>query len=257
MQRSRAAGGGGSTRPQRAPQRDPRLQKRDPNLGMPINSGVPGRRVTDPGWGSNPIMGGPPGGRPPAGGVHPTMPDLNGEQRGLGYGGMYNKGGYGGRNGAANQAAAGVWDAFNAWTDPNIGGEQPGQLQRGYGGFGALDSMQQTKMNDYLNTLSVGGDRERAMNALGYNNGGNPYVPQVPRGTNQFYRQNARSGQYTDPGIYQHQTAGASADNFNNFGGYTGFTNVGMDGTGQYTPFDVNARGGRLRYRGGTTGTRY
>lgn len=161
---------------------------------------------------------------------------------------------------------------FNAWQDPNIGGEQPGPLQQGWGGFGqgqtlggaagtGAGTMMATKMNGWLNTFTDPVERMKAMNGIGYNNGGNPYTPQVPRGTNRGYRamaqENQATGGYSAPGVYQHQTAGASADNLANFGGYTGFTTVGDNGAAQYTPFDINRQGGRLRRRGGTFGTRY
>lgn len=136
---------------------------------------------------------------------------------------------------------------FNAWTDPNISGVQPGAIQSGWGGFGSLtgsgtNTMLGIKMNDWLNTLPVGGERERAMNALGYDNGGNPFVPQVAPGTNRYWRQAAQNpgaAGYTAPGIYQQMNPENT--------GYIGVTNItGQPGnlTGQYTPFDVNARGG-------------
>ena len=156
---------------------------------------------------------------------------------------------------------------FNAFQDSNIGGQQPGPIQPGWGGFGGTqDTMLKTKMNDWLNTMPVGGQREQAMNAIGYFNSGNPYTPQVPRGTNRFYRGNARENQqtggYSAPGIYQHmgqgQTDASGAPDLNSYGGYTGITNVAENGAAQYTPFDINAQGGgRLRRRGGTFGTRY
>lgn len=194
--------------------------------------------------------------RPTPGGM-PAPPDINGAQRGLGYGGAYNKGGYGGKMGNVNRASNNMFAQFNAWQDPNIsdGGASAGTLQRGWGGWGsdALKGMLGTKLNGFLNQFSTGGDRERAMNLLGYNNGGNPYVPQVPRGTNQWYRaranENQQTGAYSAPGTYQHQSAGASADTVGTFGGYTGFTTVGADGSAQYTPLDVNARGRTRRTR--------
>ena len=130
------------------------------------------------------------------------------------------------------------YEAFNAWSDPNIGGQQPGPIQQGWGGFAnSGDTMPKTKMNDYLNSLAVGGDRERAMNALGYNNGGNPYTPSVAPGVNRFYRGNARAnqetGDFSAPGIYQHQDPA---------GNYIGLTTVGEGGAARYEPFDVNAR---------------
>lgn len=150
---------------------------------------------------------------------------------------------------------------FNAWTDPNISGQQPGPISQGYGGFQGLDTMTGIKMNNFLNQFAVGGDRERASNALGYFNYGNPYTPQVQSGYNRGQRAAANSGQYTEPGIYQHQARQPTmmdngSNDLNSVGGYTGFTTVGEDGAAQYTPFDINAQGGgrRIRRRGGTTG---
>ena len=89
--------------------------------------------------------------------------------------------------------------------------------------------MMATKMNDYLNQQSVGGNREMMMNQLGYNNGGNAFDPStIPHGTNQAYRQQAAGGGYDSPGIYQQQDAQ---------GHYIGTTNVAQaGGPGQYTP---------------------
>lgn len=158
-------------------------------------------------------------------------------------------------------AAPGGFDyaAFNAWQDPSIGGTQPGPIQQGWGGFfGTDDTMLKTKMNNYLNTQAVGGPRETMINQMGYFNQGNPYTPQVPRGYNRELRGNARENQqtggYSAPGIYQHM----GGNPMENAGGYTGFTNVAESGQAQYTPFDINARGGgRIKRRGGTFGSAY
>ena len=236
----------GSTRPNQRP--NPRGNN-SPG-GMPGRV-LPGRPNVDPGFNRG----------------NPGSPDMNGAQRGLGYGiglgkgsggryaGPQGRGQGGGNLGMPQQQPGFDYAAFNAWQDPNIsdGGASAGTLQQGWGGWGSQGSMMGTKINDYLNQFSVGGDREQQMNALGYNNGGNPYTPQVPRGTNRFYRGNAQNPDaagYTAPGIYQHQTAGASAANIGNFGGYTGITNItGEPGSlsGSFTPFDINRRGGRTR----------
>lgn len=151
--------------------------------------------------------------------------------------------------GAPSVPQTDYFGALNAFQDPNIGGAQPGSVAKGYGGFGALDTMGQIKMNDYLNTLPVGGERERAMNALGYNNGGTPYTPQVGKGVNRAYRgaakTNQQTGAYSEPGIYQHQDAA---------GNYVGITDVGQNLAASFTPFDINrpgaaGGGGRLRPR--------
>ena len=146
-----------------------------------------------------------------------------------------------------------IFAQFNAWQDPNIGGAQPGPISQGYGGFGALDSMSKTKMNGFLNTLSTGGQREQAMNQLGYFNGGNPYTPTMARGGNRYFRDAARSnpstGAYSAPGTYQHMDAGGH--------GYTGITSIGDDGSGSYQSFAPNKNPyGRFKRRGGTTGDR-
>jgi hypothetical protein len=141
-----------------------------------------------------------------------------------------------------------IFAQFNAWTDPNIGGTQPGTIQPGYGGFQGLDTMGQVKLNDYLNTLAVGGPREQAMNQLGYFNSGNPFTPQVPTGYNRNLRAQGNAGGLT-PGIYQYQanapTMNGTAMDLNSVGGYTGIMDVGETGTGQYLPFDINYQGGQ------------
>lgn len=185
-----------------------RTRPRPANLGMPFRgdpgvAGMPGRM----GGGRGMSRGPQPGGMPSRGAPQPD-----------------------------------AFAQFNAFQDSNIGGQQPGPVQAGYGGFGALDTMSKIKMNDWLNTLSVGGEREKAMNAIGYNNAGNPYTPQVPKGYNQGMRGAARTNQqtgaYSSPGIYQHQDQA---------GNYTGITNVGDNGAAQYSPFDVKSYGGRTR----------
>jgi len=239
-----------------------RGQTRPRNLGMPQRpQGGGGAFRGDPMNGvGRPMPGVNPRGQV-GGGPQPGMkpPDMNGASRGLGYGGMYNKGGYGGKSGAANQAGAEYLSQFNAFQDPNIGGEQPGPLQAGWGGFDSLhggsgsDSMMATKMNDWLNTMSTGGDRERAMNGIGYFNGGNAFDPASVRGSgqNQFYRQNAQTNQQTGamsaPGTYQHGAAGMYQPNPDgtpnmNFGGYIGNTTVGADGSAQYNPLAPKGR---------------
>lgn len=141
--------------------------------------------------------------------------------------------------------------ALNAWDDPNISGPEA-QISQGYGGFEALDTMGGTKINNYLNQFAVGGDREKAMNALGYFNQGNPYTPQVAKGVNRAYRgqakANAQTGAYSAPGIYQHQSAGAGAATPGGapnmqFGGYTGFTTVDPSGAAKYSTLAPNRTG--------------
>jgi hypothetical protein len=151
-----------------------------------------------------------------------------------------------------------IFAQFNAWQDPNIGGQQPGPLQQGYGGFAGLggDTMMQTKLNGFLNQYETGGERENVMNQLGYFNGGNPFDPASVRGSgiNRFNRQNAQQNQqtggYSAPGTYQHTNAEGYQPNPDgttnmNFGGYIGNTTVGQDGSAQYSP--LAPMGGRTR----------
>lgn len=145
----------------------------------------------------------------------------------------------------------GQLNAFQA----DISGEQPGPIQQGWGGAGGdLGTMGMTKVNSWLNTFQDPTERARAMNGIGYFNQGNPYTPQVERGTNRAYRgranENAQTGGYSAPGTYLHQSsygtdAGGMPDM--NFGGYIGATSVGAGGEATYSPFDVNRRRGRTR----------
>lgn len=154
----------------------------------------------------------------------------------------------------------GQLNAFQA----DIGGEQPGPIQAGWGGAGGgLGTMGMTKVNSWLNTFTDPIERAKAMNGIGYNNFGNPYTPEVQKGTNRFYRGNARENQqtggYSAPGTYLHQSSYEPLANGMpnmNFGGIIGATTVGDNGAAQYSPFDVNAQGGgrRIKRRGGTTG---
>jgi hypothetical protein len=208
----------------------------------------------------------------PMNGVGPP-PDLNGATRGLGYGGMYNQGGgrFGGqggkRPGGMPQPQGFDYDAFNAWQDPSIGGEQPGPIQEGWGGIGSISGrgsgggLLATKMNNYLNQFETGGDRENVMNQMGYFNGGNAFDPASVRGSgiNRFNRQNAQQNQQTGgfsaPGTYQHTNAAGYApgvgdpqsSNWLNFGGYIGNTTVGEDGSAQYSPLSPAGRTRRTR----------
>jgi hypothetical protein len=145
-------------------------------------------------------------------------------------------------------------DQFNAFQDPNIGGEQPGPLSQGWGGFGqgqtnggadgtGSGSMMATKMNDWLNTFSTGGQREQAMNGIGYNNGGNPYVPQQGRTPNQGWM-NSMMENVAPDSTWQMQSPGASADNLSSFGGYEG---VITGGQGQQSAYQSFAPQGQTR----------
>ena len=167
----------------------------------------------------------------------------------------------GGMGGGASPASGFDFAAYNAWDDPNISGvEAP--IQQGYGGFTGLDTMGQTKLNNFLNQYSTGGARENMMNQVGYFNEGNPYTPQVGRGVNRAYRAqanaNQQTGDYSAPGTYQHmgqgQTDANGAPILNSYGGYTGITNVDPSGAAQYTPFDINRQGGGRTRRTRTFG---
>jgi hypothetical protein len=139
--------------------------------------------------------------------------------------------------------------ALNAWDDPSISGPEA-SFSQGYGGFQALDTMQGTKINNYLNQFSVGGDREQAMNALGYFNQGNPFNPGSMKGSgvNKQARASAASGQMTAPGIYQQQAMapkmgpGGTPD-LNSVGGYLGATTVDPGGAAKYTAFGAGGAG--------------
>lgn len=126
-----------------------------------------------------------------------------------------------------------------------VGGGIPAAQWGAGNAYNAGSTMDQIARNEYLNTLPVGGQREAAMNAMGYWNGGTPFAPQAGQGYNRFHRANAAenqsTGAYSAPGIYQHM----NADNT----GYVGVTNVGDDGSAQYTPF---ATMGRTRPRRST-----
>lgn len=223
---------------------------------------MPGRGFgppnVDPGFNrQQPPQGG--GGRFGAGGP----PDLNGAERGMGYGGALNPNGEnfgkmrvgmpGGQMPEQSPDYFGQLNAFQA----DIGGEQPGPFAAGWGGAGGgRGTMDMTKVNSWLNTFQDPTQRAQAMNGIGYFNGGNPYTPEVQKGTNQFYRGNARENQQTGgmsaPGTYLHQSSYAPLANGMpnmNFGGYVGATQVGDDGSAQYTPWDVNARGRTRRTR--------
>lgn len=151
-------------------------------------------------------------------------------------------------------------NAFQA----DIGGD-PGDLtfQSGWGGIGGqgvrggaggsgLGSMRATKLNSWLNTFTDPTERAKAMNAVGYYNQGNPYTPEAAKGTNRFYKGNARAnaetGAMSAPGTYLHQSGGYGAGPGVapdlNFGGYIGSTTVGDDLSARYTAFDPNYRGG-------------
>lgn len=185
--------------------------------------------------------------RSPASGV----PDLNGPQRGMGYGGAMRRGGAGGAPPSPDYF--GQLNAFQA----DIGGEQPGPISAGWGGAGGdLGSMGMTKVNSWLNTFQDPAQRAQAMNGIGYFNQGNPYTPQVERGVNRGYRgmarENQQTGGYSAPGTYLHQSSyepGEGGMPNMNFGGYVGATNVGSNGAAQYSPFDINARGRTRRTR--------
>ena len=221
------------------------------------------------GAGQSPDMGYLGGMNQGAGGFGPQQRQQAGDRRDIG-GGMrgpqlqrQQAGVERGLGGGMKQSIAGgqpdIFAQFNAWQDPNIGGQQPGAIQEGYGGFHGLDTMGQTKMNDFLNTMPVGGQREQAMNQLGYFNSGNPFTPQVPRGYNRGMRAQAQSGGYSAPGIYQHQASQPVATpegglDLNSVGGYTGFTTVDQGGSAQYSPFDINARGAQRPRRTRTFG---
>lgn len=116
-------------------------------------------------------------------------------------------------------------------------------------GYNMGTSMEQTARNEYLNTLAVGGEREAAMNAMGYWNGGTPFNPTDYRGQgyNKFGNANASgvNGTYDSPGIYQQMNAGNT--------GYLGAATIGDEGTGSYQSF-IPGGGGRIKRRGGTTG---
>ena len=180
-----------------------------------------------------PAMNRSAGGRPKAGmpmrggpRIAGTPPDLNGAQRGLGYGGLYNHGGPRPR-GLPQTPSFQVPQQF-------------------LGGYNQGDTMQQIQRNEYLNTLPVGGQREAAMNQMGYWNGGTPVTPSVNRGDNRFYRDRAQAGGFDSPGIYQQM----NADNT----GYVGVSNIGDTGSGTYTSFTGPGGGRRIKRRGGTTG---
>lgn len=96
--------------------------------------------------------------------------------------------------------------------------------------FNAGSTMDQIQRNEYLNTLPVGGQREQAMNQMGYWSGGQSV--QAPKG----YR--PPMSQYTEPGMYQ-----AQAPN----GAYAGITTVGNQGKATYTPLGGGQGGGRTR----------
>lgn len=155
--------------------------------------------------------------------------------------------------GGGRLAGPSIFDQFNAWTDPNIGGEQPGPLQQGYGGFEALsgrgnpNTMMATKMNDFLNQYQTGGARETAMNQIGYFNGGNPFDPASMRGSgmNRAYRAQAQQGGYTAPGQYQDMANAGTGEGLNQYGGYLGVTNVDQGLNAAYSP--LSPRPGRTR----------
>ena len=132
---------------------------------------------------------------------------------------------------------------------PNAPGGMPQQPsfqvpQEFLGGYDQGDTQQRIARNEYLNTLPVGGQREQAMNQMGYWNGGTPYTPEVDRGFNRAMRSQTAAGGYDAPGIYQQM------DPANR--GYVGAATIGDDGTGTYQTFAPNH--GRFRRRGGTTG---
>ena len=228
-------GGGGSTRPKRD---DPR----PPQLGMPQR------------------------GMPPMGGGRMQPPDLNGAQRGGGYGGAFRGMDWSGGGGASRPKPGGMpqgppqpdyFGQLNAF-QADIGGEQPGPIQQGWGGAGggSQPANQMYKVNSWLNTFQDPAARAQAMNGIGYFNGGTPFDPASARGggLNRFNRQNARENQqtggYSAPGTYLHQSGGYGAQPGEapdlNFGGYIGATNVGDDGAAQYSPFAPKS-GGRTR----------
>lgn len=228
MRRNPRAGGGGSVRPRQQP----------PNLGKPN---------VDPGFNKGGFQQLP--GRPLASNFPKGPPDLNGDARGGGYGGQFkgrdwSRGGGGPQPGGMPGQGGFDYDAFNAWQDPNIGGQQPGPIQQGWGGFlNSQDSMLKTKMNNYLNQFSTGGDRERVMNQMGYFNGGNPYTPQgmgINKRSNEGWRQEIMAG--SAPGsTWQVMDPGGA--------GYNGIMTGGAGTQSQYTPLGQPQAGRTRRTR--------
>jgi hypothetical protein len=155
--------------------------------------------------------------------------------------------------GGAPQPGGFDYDAFNAWQDTTQSdmGAGAGQLQEGWGGFGALGSQMGTKMNNYLNQFQTGGERENVMNQIGYFNGGNAFDPASVRGSglNQAYRQQAQQGtqqgSFTAAGNYQAMTPYAAGGDPWTSGGYIGNTSVPVaGGPATYTPMAPMGGGG-------------
>ena len=80
----------------------------------------------------------------------------------------------GGRQGPTQQPTPDYFSQLNNF-QADIGGEQPGALQAGWGGAGGnLGTMGMTKVNSWLNTFTDPIERAKAMNGIGYNNYSNP-----------------------------------------------------------------------------------